>query len=198
MKTPRRLSSTLLVRADTLAHHRSLSTQANRHSVSKTTPHRSPLSSLKRSYAHRGSSLLFRGAKIPCHHTPKLASAIVSPSSDEEEQRDYESDSSTSCSSSYSSPDAKTAALKTRKRPLHTARFVHFAPTPLVVEIPSHRSYPNKSEIWNSPQVLREQAKRNRKEWAWEKGRVDCVAEEDAFRRDDTGKLVHPMHFPRS
>jgi hypothetical protein len=75
-------------------------------------------------------------------------------------------------------------------------RLVHFQDSPHIVEIPSHRSYPNKAEVWHPRSWLRQQVKRNRKEWAWEQGCVDRVVEEEHFVLDQvTGHKVHPVHI---
>jgi len=76
-------------------------------------------------------------------------------------------------------------------------RRVHFAQNLMsIVEIPSHRSYTDdeKAEIWTSSEMLRAQAYRNYAEWLWEGCSIDKVVEEDSFRRDNEGNLLHPAH----
>jgi len=76
---------------------------------------------------------------------------------------------------------------------------VHFS-HPLVsatVTIPSHRDYDekDKARIWTDLDTLREEANRNRIEWSWECYELTNVPEEDQFRNDMNGNLLHPAHW---
>ena len=146
------------------------------------------LQSLKRSYARRGCSI---HRTIPRVWTPPKPSLTIAVSSEDEDDALSDSSSTSSTLSSRYTPPRK------RRRCTGVPKFVHFAHAPQIKEIPSHRCFSTqeKAEIWNSPSVLKKEARRNRKEWCWEGGSIDRVAEETAFKRDAKGRLCHPVHF---
>ena len=98
--------------------------------------------------------------------------------------------------SSDEESDAEELDLQDMLMEYSRRRYVQFQDAPHIIEIPSHRSYPNKAQVWHPRSWLRQQIKRNRKEWAWEQGCVDRVVEEEQFVLDPaTGHKVHPAHI---
>ena len=86
-----------------------------------------------------------------------------------------------------------TKRLSTQKRR------VRFVPEVKVTEIPSFRSYSDqeKSRMWTNISILRAEARRNTIEWMWEGCKLDKVVEENEFRCDHFGNMLHPAHFQR-
>jgi hypothetical protein len=162
---------------------------------------RSPLTSLRRSYARRGT-VIPRARRsdalwLTTRRETLLPSIVISSqeSSSEDEDEDEhdlltsDTEDDTSCSHTHVIPHDTSCGS--------TLSHVRFAPRPEVVEIPSHRAYSHKekAQIWNSLPKLRKEAKRNRIEWIWEGSTASQAVEEEDFWTNARGKLVHPAHF---
>ena len=66
-----------------------------------------------------------------------------------------------------------------------------------VIEIPSHRDFTpeQRMQVWASSIAIRLNARRNTKEWHYERCNVHNVVEEDGFIQDCRGTLLHPAHW---
>jgi len=78
-------------------------------------------------------------------------------------------------------------------------RKVHFAPVLVSanIEVPSHHDYSDeeKAKIYTSSYEIAMESRCNAFEWNWEGRSVGNVVEEDQFRADCYGKLIHPVHW---